>query len=255
MPQRVHLSVHIEGTTSAPFLNQLGDFYGTDHVLLYNNEIQKLIRLSEGPTTLGQSVLLSGKKLLTKTPLLTKLVPVLKNSGWEPDSWIDKKEIPDDTAAIHGHFSPELFDEVCENTFLSVVLREPLERMVIHYKQWKKAKGEVNWRVNLPYESGISFPDFAFHKKHQNYQSKYLGDKRLGDFDVVGVWEYLEIHLCQLRNEDWSKIKLNKKPISYQLLLKDKKLGLTEKIIEEFKEYHMKDYYIYQQAKEFMGYA
>ncbi|MDZ7845136.1 MAG: hypothetical protein U5K99_10100 [Anaerolineales bacterium] len=255
MPQRVHLSVHIEGTTAAPFLNQLGNIYGKDHVLLYNNELKKLIRFSEVPTTPGQSVLLTGKKLLTKTPLLPKLLPGLKSPDEEPDRWIDKEEIPDDTAAIHGHITPDLFDGICENTFLSIVLREPLERMVIQYKQWKKAQGEVNWRVVLPYDSEITFPDFAFHKKYRNYQSKYMGDKRLGDFDVVGVWEYIDAHLCQLKNEDWSKVKISKNPIPYQRLLKDKKLALTENLIEEFKEYHMKDYYIYRQAKEFMGYA
>ena len=254
MPQRLHLSIQIENTTGSAYLAQLGKLYGPERVLLYDNQKQRFIRLSSSPLTIGQNVLKTGRNLLEKAPLVGKIIPGTPDEGLAGENGYALEELPEDTAAVHGHFTPELFDGEVENSFLTIVLRDPLERMIKQYQEWKRREGRVNWRINHPYEPDISFRDFAFLKKYRNYQSKYLGNERLGDFDVVGVLEYLEIHLCQLRNEDWSHIKIrNRKPGSGRFL-KDKKLDLTADLIEEFKDYHMKDYAIYHQAKAFMGY-
>ena len=248
MPQKVHLSIHIEATTGTSFLAQLGKIYGADHVLHYNNQHKKLIRLSEIPVTPAQSVIQSGKKLLTKTPLINKVFPEITGQSSEESLWLDLDEIPEDTEVIHGHFTPDLFDGTFENIFLTLVLREPLERMVKQYRQWKRNQGQVDWRVTVPFDSDLPFREYAFLKEYRNYQSKYLGDKRLGDFD------HLDIHLCQLRCEDWSEIPIQVKKPDYDRYLDDKKLDLDQEWLEEFQEYHEKDYYIYTQAKEFMGY-
>jgi hypothetical protein len=252
MLQRLHLSVQIENTTGPAYIAKLGKLYGPERVLLYDNHQQTFHRLSESPVTIGQSVLKTGRSLLEKTPLVGKILP--DREGFPGADGYPLEDLPEDAAAVHGHFTPDLLEGKVESTLLTIVLREPLERMIKQYLVWVRKEGRVNWRKNHPYDPELSFEDFAFLKKYRNYQSQYLGDLRLGDFDVVGVLEQLEIHLCQIRGEDWSHIQIKNNKPGYRRLLKDKKLGLTEELIEEFKEYHLKDYAIYNQAKAFMGY-
>lgn len=253
MPQKLHLSIHIENTTGSSFVAQLGKLYGPDCLFLYDNQSETFTRLSDAPVTIGQNVLKTGRDLLEKAPLVNKLIPG-PEAGSSSLEGYPLNELPEEAAAVHGHFTPDLFDGAVESTLLTIVLREPLERMVRQYRDWVRREGRVDWRIPLAYDPDLTFREFAFLKAYRNYQSKYLGDKRLGDFDVVGVLDQLEIHLCQIRGEDWSQVPIQNKKAGYGRFLKDKKLGLTPELIEEFKEYHLKDYAIYNQAKEFMGY-
>lgn len=255
MPQSIHISIHIEATTGTSFLNDLGRIYGKDQVLLFDHHKEKVIRLSEVPFTPGQSLLYSGKKLLTKAPVIGKLFQDRDDQGDPSSGWMEMDEIPEDAAAIHGHFIPDRFEGQFQSTYYSIVIREPLERMILQYRQWKRNQGDVNWRVMVPYDQDLSFKEYAFLTEYQNYQSQYLGDKRLGDFDYVGVIEMLDIHLRQLQGENWSDIKITEQPVSYDRFLKDKKLDLTKDWIEKFIERNEKDYYIYRQAKEFINYG
>jgi hypothetical protein len=223
-------------------------------VFLYDSQVEKFKRLSDAPVTIGQNVLRTGRNLLEKAPLVNKFIPRGESDDGSSLEGYSLEELPDEAAAVHGHFTPDLFDGEVENTLLTIVLREPLERMVRQYREWVRREGRVNWRLPLAYDSDLTFRDFAFLKTYRNYQSKYLGDKRLGDFDVVGVLDQLDIHLCQIRGEDWSQAPIQKKKPGPGRFLKDKNLGLTRELIDEFKEYHLKDYAIYNQAKEFMGY-
>jgi len=58
--QRIHVNIHIEGTTNSSFLAELGNIYGTDHILVYKLPQKRFIRLSDIPLKPTQS-LLAGK--------------------------------------------------------------------------------------------------------------------------------------------------------------------------------------------------
>jgi len=166
-----------------------------------------------------------------------------------------RKELPDDTAAVHGQFTPSLFKGIFENPFISIILRDPLERMISLYEEWKKLEGNTDWRINIPYDKKLSFTDFVYQEEFLNFQSKCLGNRRLGDYDLVGVAECQSGFIAQLKNKDWTGY-VKQKRTGYQLdKARYKNLGITAEFVEEFRAANQMDYAIHQQAKEFIGYC
>jgi len=252
---RIHLSIDIESTAGPTLLVELGKLYSQEQVLVYDTERDQLLRLSDIPRSPIRSLLDRGRKLFQHTPLSTLLgSPGQPHGKKDRLPWIDVNDLPSDTAAIHGHFVPDRFDSVLENPFMSLVLREPLERAVAQFLEWKQRKGNVRWRLDIPYQKEITFRDFALRKDFKNFQFKSLGDKRLGDFDLVGITACLDGFVMQLHGEEPHDISAESSnnqlpPAKY------KKINLTDELREEFKEYNKKDYDLYFMAKEFMGYC
>ena len=253
--QRVHVSVNIEGTTSSSFLAELGTIYGNDRVLVYKLSHNKFIRLSEITLKPGQSLIKMGKDLLVNSPLFNNNTSHEKTSSPDQNMLFARKDLPANTAAVHGHFTPSLFKDVFENPFFSIILKDPLERMISLYDEWKLTKGDVDWRVVIPFDKKIKFIDFAVEESFCNFQSRSLGNKRLGDYDLVGVAKCQEGFIAQLKNKDWTGY-VNQKHSSIRLdLPKYKDLEITSNFITHFQEINQLDYSIYQQAKEYMGYC
>ena len=252
-PQRIHVSVGIEGNTNHSYLSELGNIYGPEHVLVYQLPIKKFTRLSELPIKPTQSLLKMGKDLLENTPFFNQANN--KDQDNSNGQTYARKNLPAGTAAVHGLFTPNLFKGVFENPFTSIILKDPLQRMILLYETWINNKGSVDWRVNIPFNQKITFAKFALHDGFRNFQSKCLGSRRLGDFDLVGVAECQAGFIAQLKNKDWtgyvnprdSEIQFNKP--------RYKNLGITPDFMDEFQLLNEMDYSIYQQAKEFIGYC
>lgn len=254
---RIHLSVDIEATPNEEILAELGKLYDPEHVLVYDTQKQKCIRLSDLPNSGLPSLFRKSGKHLDESPL-RNFVKQLSSSLFlrhkRNVEWFDIQSIPTDTAAIHGHFQPNLFKGILENPFMSVLLREPLERTVAQYLEWKRTKGKVRWRIDIPYQPNTTFREFAFRNELKNFQFMSLGDKRLGDFDLIGVAECLDGFIMQLHGEEPKRDEVQ--PIQGRIQAsKYKKLGITEAFKEEFKEYNRKDYDLYNLAKEFIGFC
>jgi hypothetical protein len=254
---RIHLSVDIESTEGGEVLAELGRIYDQEHVLVYDPQKQKCIRLSDLSNSYLSSLFGKGGKHFDGSPL-RDLIKYLSSSLFPKHrrnvAWFDVPKIPLDTSAIHGHFQPDLFKGVLENPFMSVLLREPLERTVAQYLAWKRTKGKVHWRIDIPYQHNMTFNEFAFQNELQNFQFKSLGDKRLGDFDLIGVAECLDGFIMQLHGEEPKRNAIQ--PIQGRIQeSRYKKLGITEAIKEEYKEYNRKDYDLYNLAKEFIGFC
>jgi hypothetical protein len=252
---KVHISVHIEGTTNASFLAELGGIYGTEQVLVYQLSRKRFVRLSELPNNPAANLLRLGKDLLESTPLLNQIIPDGDYNRSDSGSGFTLEDLPPNTAVVHGHFKPDLFQDIYDNPFVSVVLKDPLERMITLYKDWKRKKSEVDWRVNLPFDPKLPFTEFALQEDFINYQSQSLGDRRLGDYDLVGVAECQAGFIAQLKNQDWTDYMIMESP-GYQLKKPPyKNLGISSEFVDEFQEVNQMDYSIYQQAKEFMGFC
>jgi len=253
--QRVHVNVHIEGTTNSSFLVELGNIYGPNRVLVYKLPQKRFIRLSEIPLKPAQSLLKMGKDLLVNTPFFNNSSSDKNNDPSIENLWFKRKELPADTAAVYGYFTPSIFKGVFENPFFSIILKDPLERMISLYEEWNNTKGIVGWRVNIPFDKNSSFVDFAVEEGFSNFQSRCMGSKRLGDYDLVGVAECQEGFIAQLKNKDW-KGYVNQKSSEIQLdRPKYKNLGITSDFLKHFQELNHMDYSIYQQAKEYMGFC
>ena len=254
MRQRVHVSVAIEGTTNSSFLAELGQIYGPEHVLVYKHSGKKFIRLSELPHSPAQSVLMKGKEILINTPIFKQRTSTAPEKA-EAERWYSRKDLPEDTAAVHGAFTPEFLKGAIENPFISIILKDPLERMISLFDDWTTSKGEVDWRTPIPFDQSLRFTDFALKEVFMNFQSKCLGSRRLGDYDLVGIAECQEGFIAQLKNKDWTGFLDHKShPIQFNKP-KYRKLEITPEFLEHFQSVHQLDYSIYQQAKEFMGYC
>lgn len=253
--QRVHISVQIEGNTNSSFLNDLGNIYGTERVLVYKVSLKRFIRLSDLPQSPASSFLKMGKDLLSNTPLFNNKSNDSKPGSFEQESLFARKELPEDTAAVHGQFTPSLFKGIFDNPFISIILKDPLERMISLYEEWNNLKGETDWRINIPYDKKLSFTDFVYQDGFLNFQSKCLGNRRLGDYDLVGVSECQPGFIAQLKNRDWTGY-ISNESTGYQLdRPRYKNLGITSDFLEEFQIANQMDYSIHQQAKEFIGYC
>ena len=254
-PQRVHISVGIEGNTNQSYLSDLGNIYGPEHVLVYQFASKKFIRLSELPLKPSQSLLKMGKDILENTPFFNQSQSNDNDPGKPNGQTFARRDLPEDTAAVHGMFTPSIFKGIFENPFISIILKDPLKRMIFLYETWKINKGTVNWRVNIPFNNKIPFPEFALKEDFRNYQSKCLGSRRLGDFDLVGVAECQAGFIAQLKNKDWTGL-INPKESEIQFNKhRYKNLGITAGFLHKFQLLNDMDYSIYQQAKEFIGYC
>lgn len=253
--QKVHISVHIEGNTNSSFLNDLGNIYGAEHVLVYKVSQKKFIRLSDMPKSPASSLLKMGKDLLENAPFFNTNTNDSEEGSPEQKRVFARMELPPDTAAVHGQFTPSLFKGIFGNPFISIVLKDPLERMISLFEEWKSLKGETDWRINIPYQKDLVFTDFAYQDGFLNFQSKCLGNRRLGDYDLVGVAECQSGFIAQLKNKDWTGC-IKQKSTGYQLEKpRYKNLGITPEFVEEFQTANQMDYAIHQQAKEFIGYC
>jgi len=253
--QRVHVSVQIEGNTNSSFLNDLGNIYGAERVLVYKVSLKRFIRLSDLPQSPTSSLLKMGKGLLEGTPFFNNSSDEKESESTDQKNLFARKELPGDTAAVHGQFTPSLLKGIFDNPFISIILKDPLERMISLYEEWKNLKGETDWRINIPFDKQLVFTDFVYQDGFLNFQSKCLGNRRLGDYDLVGVAECQSGFIAQLKNKDWTGY-IKQQSIGYQLdKPRYKNLGITSKFIENFQIANHMDYAIHQQAKEFIGYC
>lgn len=252
---RIHISVHIEGTTNSSFLAELGGIYGAERVLVYQLSRKRFVRLSDLPIHPAANLIKLGKDLLENAPILGQILPGRDDRGDGSEEGFTRKDLPAETAVVHGHFTPSLFRGIFDNPFISILLKDPLDRMIFLYKEWKNKKGEVDWRATVPFQPKMPFQEFALQETFMNFQSQSLGDRRLGDYDLVGVAECQAGFIAQLKNKDWTDL-INLDSSGYQLNKSPyKNLGITPEFVEEFQDANQMDYSIYQQAKEFMGFC
>jgi hypothetical protein len=252
---RVHISVNIEGTTNSSFLAELGGIYGQEQVLVYQLSQKRFVRLSDLQNNPAANLVKFGKDLIENTPLLNQLLPEADEDETGNKIGYPLKDLPSDTAVVHGHFTPNMFQDLFDNPFISIVLRDPLNRMIALFEEWKHKKGKVDWRVTVPYRAKMPFREFALQEDFINFQSKSLGNRRLGDYDLVGVADCQAGFIAQLKNKDWTEF-IPPEKNGYKLgKPRYKKLGVTPEFLEEFQEANQLDYSIYRQAKEFMGYC
>lgn len=252
---RVHVSVHIEGTTNSSFLSELGGIYGPERVLVYQLPKKRFYRLSDLLSSPTANLLKIGRDLLESTPLLNQIIPENGPSQGNGGAGYTRKNLPADTAAVHGHFTPSFFRGVFDNPFISIILKDPLDRMITLFQEWNQKKGAVDWRATIPYKAKMPFQDFALADPFINFQSKSLGNRRLGDYDLVGVADCQAGFIAQLKNKDWTGF-VSSEPREYQLHKAPyKQFEIVPEFLEEFQEANSMDYSIYQLAREFMGFC
>jgi len=249
----MHLSIHVERTGGTSLLAEYEKFYGSDRVLLYSADRDQVIRASDIPISPANESLSKLKALLERTIIVRFIyrlyVSFVKNSD-DVLLWHSINDIPKNVDVIHGHYRPDRFTELIPVSFTSIVLREPLERMVSQYLHWQRAGGNMGFRIRIPYDSEMPFEEYAFQEEFTNFQTRALGSMDLNDFDLVGITPRLDRFIAWIIKkpflEDFEVTKVNylaHKP-------KYKELGITPYMIEKFKEINAEDYQNYRKAVE-----
>ena len=149
-------------------------------------------------------------------------------------------------------FEADHFDALIDKPFRTVVFRDPLDRMISHYKYWKESRGVTNHRVNIPFEPETTFTKFASSKCMQNFQTAAMGSLRIEDFDVVGVTQslqlfinrFLESNLLDRKFMDNTLLNLNISPSR----INHEQLEIDQSFLRKFKNENELDYVNYNLA-------
>jgi hypothetical protein len=163
-------------------------------------------------------------------------------------------DIPEATMIIHGHFAADKFDDLVPNALQSVIIGDPWKRMISHYRQWHKVRGQSNQRVLIPYDKKMSFEEFASLPELRNYQSQALAGKKLDSFAAVGTPEHLYTFTQRLITilppppelERIPKIyRVNQTPLNGS----EPKIVYSKGFEDKFLLLHSQDYEIFHQAQ------
>lgn len=251
----MHVSTHIEKTAGTSVQRVLEKLYGEQNVFIYDVASGSFTRSDQGkPTTnlLWDAV----RYQFLKTHLLNAIYKMVANYEAQRLPRYEITELPESARALHGHFNSDFFDDTHTPTIHTVVMREPLERMVSHFRHWQRRKGTTNMRTNIPYDGNLSFYEFAMLPELRNFQTNSLSGKDLKSFDLVGVTELLDEHAQGLvsiaqeldgveRNPENFKPKtLNRTPNTHSVL------DIDGNFLQCFRVFHRLDYENYSLAQE-----
>lgn len=249
--ETLHINCHIEKTAGTTVLQAIENIYGKDKVYHFNSQAKKLVRADQVllPTTnpyldkIYRSI--SGTVLIS--PIYKAYAKAVTSKLAIKGSWAPNNKLPKDARAIHGHFPPSMFGYVKRPKYMSVVIRNPLDRMYSQYKHWMRVHGITFWRFPVQYDPEVQFDEFAFLPQLQNFQTKALGGANLKSFDLVGVTERLDSFISTLFKErgegkenSEKKEKLNKG--------ESRKQSFSSKFKNKFRKSHAKDYRLYEEA-------
>ena len=158
-----------------------------------------------------------------------------------------------DFEVLHGHFTLlELSTMVnLDDVNIAFIVREPLERMISHYRHFQR----VGW-YQIPtfrkvFERGkapSNFTEFALHPDMINYQSQVLAgfsDK----VDFIGTTDRLDLLLRSMGISVPAEQR-NAAPGNQNLSEVLSDLGVDEQFKHEFRRMHAQDYQLFQEQSQ-----
>jgi hypothetical protein len=254
--KRKHVSLHIEKTGGLTVKKFLVNLYDPKRVYFYSSVAGGFYR-SDNTRSMFKIAPINpiADKIVAYAVYLNRNLPTerfLTSAAMYGDKGVIKaSQLPSNWIATHGHFNSDLFESLTENPFRTVVLRDPLERMISHYADWKQSRGFTNWRVNIAFDTEITFRDFACMSELNNFQSKVLGKIPIEKFDVVGTTKNLDrfFQNVALRRK-LSPIKFRSEHFNQTVGKPDRsKLNIDAFFLKKFKSLNEEDYVNYRKAK------
>jgi hypothetical protein len=255
MERFVHVSTHIEKTAGTSLQEFYTRYYGPKNVYIYSTDTDSLICADRLLMKARISPIVDKVRSLSKQLGLTSLAHTFvigRLNNQNSDKGLPG--LPANCSLIHGHFVADRFDDIVQKPYRSVVLRDPLERMISHYKYWKEVQGVTNHRIDIPFDCHMSFMDFQSVKCLQNFQSSALGSLSINDFDLVGVTQNLPdfvnkfVKRCPIQGwmttEDLRKLNSSPRKTDYN------QFGIDGNFIKKFKSQNELDYMNYDRALE-----
>lgn len=251
MSKEVVVNTHIEKTAGTSLSAWFMKVYGSDRVLIYSPATDTLLRGTEVPT---QNQLVDRvKSLIALTPFITIAADASRNYKSSPErKHIDLDHLPGDIDVVHGHFEATRFNGSLGDPFMSIVLRDPLERTISHYIFWKRRQGKTNQRINIPFDTEITFMDFAMLPQMINFQTQAIGGMSIEDFDLVGTTENMDTFTAEyFRRRGLEGVPPKLPDLNRTLMLPgQEKLGISEQFLRQFRQHNASDYENYARALE-----
>jgi hypothetical protein len=112
----------------------------------------------------------------------------------------DPAEVLKKAKAVTGHFNVDAFNDIpnAANAEYYTILRNPLDRMVSHYRYLKQLDPEISkmrhWGAG--HNPNRPFSKFAFDERLQNYATQFTGTD-LGRYALVGSFDRLD-EFCEM---------------------------------------------------------
>lgn len=248
---RKHISVHIEKTAGTSLRDALNSMYGPDKVFTYSPTRNIFRRSSEMLFPWTYPFIQRLRKRFGDSDFFLAFLRGYRNVVSCRQKVYTFEELPIDFEVLHGHFCADFFDSKIHNPIRTVVLREPLARMVSHFNHLKERKNELDWRINIPYSPQMTFEDFALSDEMKNYQAQAFGKYTFEDFDIVGTAENSNYFMYRLqilvkgKAKKYEVKRFNESPPNYQ-----KKYPMSEEFVRKFKIFHARDYALWEKARE-----
>lgn len=258
MERFVHVSTHIEKTAGTSLQEFYARYYGPKRVYIYSSGTDSLICADRFLMRARVNLIADRLRTISKQFGLTALAHsfVINHLSNRSLGGMQKK-IPTNCSVIHGHFVADSFDDVISNPFRTVILRDPLDRMLSHFKYWKEAKGVTNHRIDIPFDGKMTFNDFQSAQCLQNFQSSALGNLSIRDFDLVGVTQNLPNFISEFTRKcpiegravggELKKLNASPKRTDYA------QFGIDAHFMKAFKHNNELDYFNYNCALEMNG--
>lgn len=156
------------------------------------------------------------------------------------------------TECIHGHFLPYKYHYFHgkKDTVFVTWLRDPIERLGSHYYFWKRTYSPWNPKPlhKKVIKENWSLEKFAFSEEIQNIYSKFLWNFPVENFDFIGITEFFEEDLTYFGNRylDLNRnVTIPEKNVNPE---RSKKYFDDEKLIQDLRDFHSRDYEIYNYA-------
>ena len=111
------------------------------------------------------------------------------------DSQIYKpSDLPADIKVIHGHFHLDKYNGYFPDAKRVIWLRNPVVRLISNYFFWRTQEVGVPRNMDV-----LGILEFAEYPGMQNVVTNYIGKNQLSDFYFVGIMEFLESDLENLK--------------------------------------------------------
>lgn len=90
---------------------------------------------------------------------------------------------------VHGHFLARKYDFLGPSARRITWLRDPLQRVVSHYRYWQRMPDLRNGDCRRLIEKHLSLAQFAALPKMRNVMTRFLDGKRAHEFYFIGLVE------------------------------------------------------------------
>jgi len=168
-----------------------------------------------------------------------------------PKSQIKPSDFPPNIKAIHGHFHLDKYNGYFPNAKRVIWLRNPVIRLISNYFFWRAQEAGVPRNMDV-----LGIVEFAELPGVQNIVGNYIGKNQLSDFYFVGIQEFLESDLEELKMMmEWSELSF---PISNLNTLPEneeqfRKILDDGEIVKKLAQSNNLDMELYQEALDLRG--